>query len=122
MLGGLPMSALPRRIALLSLVAIGPTTACSSTPASSAGPPVSDAAAPIDGGTSAIDAGASPVVTLSDGPIQGHVDGSVYAFLGIPYAAPPVGGLRWKEPQPPTPWTGVRDGSQFGNRCAQNAS
>jgi para-nitrobenzyl esterase len=107
------MSALSCRIALLSLIAVGPTTACSSTPASGAGP---------HAGTSTIDAGSSPVVTISDGPIQGHVDGSVYAFLGIPYAARPVGDLRWKEPQPPTPWTGVRDGSQFGNRCAQNAS
>jgi para-nitrobenzyl esterase len=122
MLRGLPMSALSCRIALLSLFALGPTTACSSTPASSVGPHVSDAAASIDGATSMIDAGSSPVVTISDGPIQGHVDGSVYAFLGIPYAAPPVGDLRWKEPQTPAPWTAVRDGSQFGNRCAQNAS
>jgi para-nitrobenzyl esterase len=69
-----------------------------------------------------LDAGTSPVVTISDGSLQGHVEGSVYAFLGIPYAAPPVGALRWKEPQPPMPWTGVRDASQFGNRCPQNAS
>jgi para-nitrobenzyl esterase len=122
MLGALPMSTLPSRIALLSLFAFGPTAACSSTPAASASPHVGDAAPSIDGATSTIDAGSSPVVTISDGAIQGHVEGSVYAFLGIPYAAPPVAGLRWKEPQPPTPWTGVHDGSQFGNRCAQNAS
>jgi para-nitrobenzyl esterase len=50
------------------------------------------------------------------------VEGSVYAFLGIPYAAPPTGPLRWKEPQAPTPWTGVKEASQFGGRCAQNGS
>jgi para-nitrobenzyl esterase len=116
------MSALPRPIALLSLFAVGLTTACSSTPASNAGPLANDAGAAIDGAATATDAGPSPVVTLTDGPIQGHIDRSVYAFLGIPYAAPPVAGLRWKEPQPPAPWTAVRDGSQFGNRCAQNAS
>jgi para-nitrobenzyl esterase len=116
------MSTLPSRIALLSAFAFGPTTACSSTPASSTGPRAGDAAASIDGATSTIDAGASPVVTISDGPIQGHVDRSVYAFLGIPYGAPPVGAFRWKEPQPPTPWTEIRDASQFGSRCPQNAS
>ena len=61
-------------------------------------------------------------MSIADGQLQGHVDRSAYAFLGIPYAAPPVGALRWKEPQPPAPWTGVRDASQFGNRCPQNAS
>jgi para-nitrobenzyl esterase len=74
-----------------------------------------DAAASLPDGT-------SPVVSIADGQLQGHVERSVYAFLGIPYAAPPVSALRWKEPQPAAPWTGVRDASQFGNRCPQNAS
>jgi para-nitrobenzyl esterase len=66
--------------------------------------------------------GGSPVVSVADGMLKGHTEGSVFAFLGIPYAAPPVGPLRWKEPQPPMPWTGVLDAAQFGKRCPQNAS
>lgn len=43
----------------------------------------------------------------------------VHVYKGIPYAAPPVGPLRWKAPQPVKPWTGVRDATQFGARCMQ---
>jgi len=46
-------------------------------------------------------------------------DGKVKAFLGLPYAAPPVGELRWKAPQPPVKWKGTRDASKFGAHCAQ---
>ena len=50
--------------------------------------------------------------------IKGALAG-VREFRGIPYAAPPVGALRWKAPQPVTAWTGVRKANQFGNRCIQ---
>jgi para-nitrobenzyl esterase len=40
-------------------------------------------------------------------------------YRGIPYAAPPVGELRWKPPQPPAPWKGVREAKEFGNACWQ---
>jgi para-nitrobenzyl esterase len=43
----------------------------------------------------------------------------VKAFLGLPYAAPPVGDLRWKAPEPPAKWKGERDASKLGAHCAQ---
>jgi para-nitrobenzyl esterase len=53
------------------------------------------------------------------GAVQGALNGNILAFRGIPYAAPPVGNLRWKPPQPPLPWMGTRDASTFGNVCPQ---
>jgi para-nitrobenzyl esterase len=69
--------------------------------------------------TAAIADGA-PVKTTS-GAVEGvTVAGSnVRVFKGIPFAAPPVGDLRWKPPQPPAPWDGVRKASEFGARCMQ---
>ena len=55
----------------------------------------------------------------ADGPLQGSRAGGVESFLGIPYAAPPVGDLRWRPPQPISPWSGVRDATEHGDRCAQ---
>jgi para-nitrobenzyl esterase len=58
-------------------------------------------------------------VRTQAGPINGcQRDGDgVLAFKGIPYAAPPAGPLRWRAPQPPTPWNDVRDASTFGAGC-----
>jgi para-nitrobenzyl esterase len=53
------------------------------------------------------------------GAVQGVAAGSLYVFRSIPYAAPPVGNLRWKEPQAVASWKGVRDASTFGNVCTQ---
>ncbi len=47
-------------------------------------------------------------------------NGRVKAFLGLPYAAPPVGELRWRAPEPAAHWKGVREATEFGARCAQN--
>jgi para-nitrobenzyl esterase len=56
-------------------------------------------------------------VTLDSGRISGLIVGAnpeIYVYKGIPYAAPPVGALRWKPPQPAKPWKGVRAGDTFG--------
>lgn len=58
-------------------------------------------------------------VNVDGGSIAGVVDDGVRVYRGIPYAAPPVGPLRWKEPQPLVGWSGVRDASEFGPRCVQ---
>lgn len=57
----------------------------------------------------------APLVETPLGVLSGVVARpGVAAFLGIPYAAPPVGALRWRAPQPATPWAGVRDAAAFG--------
>ncbi len=62
---------------------------------------------------------ADPVKT-KDGKVSGvTLSSGVRAFKGIPFAAPPVGDLRWKEPQPPARWEGVRKADTFGNVCVQ---
>ena len=63
----------------------------------------------------------SMTVKTAQGKVRGKAinDGKVRAFLGLPYAAPPVGDLRWKAPEPPAKWKGVRDASRYGARCYQ---
>ncbi len=59
-------------------------------------------------------------VQVTGGLVAGTVAPSgVRAFRGIPFAAPPVGALRWRPPQPVTPWRGVRAATAFGPRCMQ---
>lgn len=64
---------------------------------------------------------ATPTTTVSieGGRIEGRVEDGVRAFKGIPFAAPPVGALRWQAPQPVQRWQGVRQAGDFGNRCMQ---
>jgi para-nitrobenzyl esterase len=62
---------------------------------------------------------APTVVQVETGLLQGVIEGPVRAFRGIPYAAPPVGDLRFRTPRAPLPWTGTRDASAFGNICPQ---
>lgn len=63
------------------------------------------------------------VVKTRQGKVEGIMSGprtpQVRAFLGIPYAAPPIGPLRWKEPMPATKWSGVRAAKVFGLHCMQ---
>jgi len=59
------------------------------------------------------------VVCTQSGELQGAAEGAFRAFRGIPFAAPPVGDLRWRPPAPPASWQGVRSAMTFGNRCPQ---
>jgi para-nitrobenzyl esterase len=61
----------------------------------------------------------TPAIVTTSGPLKGIVNGNVSEFLGIPYAAPPVGNLRWMPPQPFGTWHGLLDASSFGNVCTQ---
>lgn len=60
-------------------------------------------------------------VTIETGTLRGVACGwpSITAYYGIPYAAPPVGELRWRPPQPAVPWAGIRDCARPGARCPQ---
>ena len=64
----------------------------------------------------------SLVVKVEQGKLHGKLinEGKVRAFQGIPYAAPPVGDLRWKAPQPPAKYKGELDATKYGHHCAQN--
>jgi para-nitrobenzyl esterase len=61
-----------------------------------------------------------PVVTLSNGTLRGFFAGNIAVFRGVPFAAPPVGDLRWKPPMPPSPWKGERDATRPASGCTQN--
>lgn len=66
-----------------------------------------------------------PVLSVKQGQIKGVIEENIvgrveyFVFRGIPYAKPPIGKLRFKDPLPPEEWFGIRDGSKFGNVCAQ---
>jgi para-nitrobenzyl esterase len=73
-----------------------------------------------DGGPSPDSAMSSdPLVTTAQGPVRGRWVGASQLFQGIPYAAPPVGALRWRPPTAPAPWSSPRDALAFGPVCPQ---
>jgi len=76
------------------------------------------ASAPAGAAPSTVDR-AGAVVWTDSGPVRGVIAADHRRFQGIPYAAPPVGELRWRSPRPPATWTTPRDATQPGNRCAQ---
>jgi para-nitrobenzyl esterase len=63
---------------------------------------------------------APPRVTIDTGTLEGLDTAKVKVFRGIPYAAPPVGALRWRPPQPAKAWKGVRAASRLGHNCVQH--
>jgi para-nitrobenzyl esterase len=79
----------------------------------------------LHGAARAEPAAPAPEVRLSNGMVQGmriRKNGTdLSVFRGIPFAAPPVGAFRWREPQPVARWAGTRKAHQFGPRCAQPA-
>ena len=60
-----------------------------------------------------------PQVNTTNGLLEGMEESGIRSFKGIPFAAPPIGDLRWKEPQPVTNWKGVRKANKFGPRAMQ---
>ncbi len=101
--GGGPMRA--RRIAAAILLAASAlVTAAAVAPAASAHP------------------GQGLIVRTDKGLVQGGYAEGTDQFLGVPYAAPPVGALRWAAPAPAPRWTGIRQATSYGGRCAQLAS
>ena len=99
-----PAAACCAALAALTLAAAGATTAKAGT------------------ATAAWGSGGAPIVRTDDGAVRGVTAGTVSEFLGIPYAAPPTGNLRWRPPQPPAPWWGIRDATQFAPSCPQPPS
>ncbi len=59
----------------------------------------------------------APIVKTQAGDVQGVAEQDVVAFKGIPFAAPPVGELRWRAPKAAAPWQSVRDGAAYGRGC-----
>jgi len=60
-----------------------------------------------------------PVVKIKQGKVQGAISNDVVVFKGLPFAAPPVGDLRWREPKAPAKWSDVRQATSFGSSCQQ---
>jgi para-nitrobenzyl esterase len=74
-------------------------------------------------GARAAEQGSGPVVKVSGGQIRGRIPaaGPGAVFKGIPFAQPPTGNLRWREPMPVKPWKGLREAAEFGPKCFQNS-
>ncbi len=90
-----------------------------------AGSATPDAGAVTPDAGGATDAGlfTGVVVVTTSGPVVAPaVDGGITGFLGMPYAAPPVGARRWQPPQPPEPWSAPRPANAFGPACPQDTA
>jgi para-nitrobenzyl esterase len=71
------------------------------------------------GASAALPAARGPVALTLSGAVRGKTAGGISEFLGIPYAAPPTGKLRWHAPEPAARWRGIRAATAFGPHCPQ---
>ena len=113
--------------------ALGRHGLCRREPSVNAGGRKEDIVRALDHGTLAVmccvllagtafaqSSGADPImVQVEGGTVRGAVANGVISWKGIPYAAPPVGDLRWRNPQPVQPWTEVKETNRFGPACMQ---
>src|SRR3546814_13779203 len=76
-------------------------------------------AAMLTGSVSVAAAETAPAATIAQGRLAGARTGDVERFLDIPFAAAPVGALRWRAPQAPPRWRGLRDAATLGPACPQ---
>lgn len=90
---------LRRTVVALATLGVVATSACGTAPAAPA-----------------------PTVRISQGELAGVTKAGVDEFLGVPYAAPPVGALRWRPPEPAARWSGVRQATAYAPHCAQPAT
>jgi para-nitrobenzyl esterase len=81
--------------------------------------PATAIAAAATATAAAADAAAATTVTIDTGEVEGATQDNIISFKGIPFAQPPVGELRWKAPQAPTKWSGVRKATSYGADCMQ---
>lgn len=112
-------ASLPLSFAIFAALA---AAACGSNDTSGAGGTGGSTATGGTGGAGGTVGSAPLQVDTDKGPVKGALVGSSRAFLGIPYAAPPVGDLRWKPPAPPAAWTEPFDASTKGRPCTQFGS
>ncbi len=112
---------LPVALSLAFLVAPGCGSESSGTTTGTGGGSSSTTTTSTTTGTGGTGGGATgpTLITTDKGPVQGAALGSTLTFLGIPFAAPPVGALRWKPPQPAAAWTEARDATKKGPFCPQ---
>ena len=96
-----------RKTSLSFGLAVALATLCASWPGVAAGP------------DQTTEKKLSPVVQTKEGPVQGFISNGVAEFLGVPYAEPPVGNLRWKPPKNHAPWAGVLKTQAYAPICAQ---
>ncbi len=115
-------ASLPADLATGAVDSAAPSLATASSPSGEVGsteaPTTPAVTAPAPGSGATYQSGT--VIELSTGAVAGREEGGLRVFRGIPYAAPPVGSLRLRDPQPVAPWQGVLEAAEFGPACPQS--